>query len=151
MSTRSDTPSLLRRLAAIVYDTLLLIGVLFLATALALVMTIVWLGSERVIEHNPLVGNPLFSGYLVAISFLFFGWFWTHGGQTLGMKAWKMRVVDNDNRSLDWSDAGKRFAAAGLSWATLGLGFLWQYLDRDRLTWHDRLSGTRLMLTRPPK
>jgi uncharacterized RDD family membrane protein YckC len=38
-----------------------------------------------------------------------------------------------------------RFLAAIVSWLPFGLGFWWQLWDRDGLTWHDRLSSTRLV------
>jgi uncharacterized RDD family membrane protein YckC len=84
--------------------------------------------------------------YLFAAVFGFFGWFWTHGGQTLGMRAWRLRVVRDDGGPLGWPQAARRFAAAALSWAALGLGFLWCSIDPERRTWHDRLSGTHLVL-----
>ena len=126
-----------RRLAAIVYDTLLLIAVLFIATALVLTST----GGEAV--H---AGNPFFSTYLFMLSFFFFGWFWTHGGQTLGMRAWKIRVQQRNGTGISWGQAMLRFLAAIVSWLSLGLGFLWMLVDREKMTWHDRYSETVVVL-----
>ena len=91
-----------------------------------------------------------YQAYLLALSFLYFGWFWTHGGQTLGMRAWRLRlqVCAHAAGPVPWRRALARFLAAGLSWAALGLGFAWALWDRERLTWHDRLSGTMLVLER---
>jgi uncharacterized RDD family membrane protein YckC len=123
----------LRRFAAICYDSLLLIAVLFAATAIVL----------------PLNGGKAFSrdqlyypGYLLAVSFFFFGWFWTHGGQTLGMRAWKIRVLTFDRQPLTWKQALARFCAALLSWGICGLGFLWIVFSREKRAWHDSLSKT---------
>ena len=78
--------------------------------------------------------------YLVLVCFLFFGWFWTHGGQTLGMRAWRLQLRRIDGQNLAWSTAVVRFAGALLSWLALGLGFFWVVLDPQNRTWHDRLS-----------
>jgi len=141
MQTAASTPtgqpaSLLRRLGAICYDILLLFSILFIATALLLPLT----GGEAI--QN---GNPLFSTYLFFICFFFYGWFWTHGGQTLGMRAWKIRVQQRNGGDITWWQAMQRFLVAIVSWLALGLGFLWMLIDRDKMTWHDRYSETVLV------
>jgi uncharacterized RDD family membrane protein YckC len=127
-------PSLLKRLLAIIYDLLLLFGSLFFAALIALLLF-----GESASE------SPWFSLYLFLILFLFYGWFWTHGGQTLGMKAWKLRVCMPDGGAISWNKAFLRFLAACLSWGLLGAGYLWALFDPDKQTLHDRLSGTRLI------
>ena len=106
--------SLPRRLAAIVYDSLLLAGVLFGATALALGVVVAIIGGEAVKLHNPLAGNPFFSTYLLLVCFFFYGGFWIHGGQTLGMRAWRLRVQRGDGRGIGWWQALLRFLIGGL-------------------------------------
>lgn len=128
-------PGLIRRLAAIVYDSLLLFGVLILAAVPLLAIP----GGLRQAPTVRLAEQ----GYLLGVCFVYFGWFWTHGGQTLGMKSWRLRLVTASG-TVTWGQCARRFAAAALSWACAGLGFAWVLLDRDRLAWHDRLSGTRL-------
>jgi uncharacterized RDD family membrane protein YckC len=81
---------------------------------------------------------------------LFFTWFWVHGGQTLGMKAWRLRLVGPGGAAVGWRTALIRFAAGVLSALPAGLGLWWAALDRERRAWHDRLSGTRL-LHEPPE
>ena len=78
--------------------------------------------------------------YLILVCFLFFGWFWTHGGQTLGMRAWRLQLRRIDGQNLSWSTAVVRFTGALLSWLALGLGFFWVALDPQNRAWHDRLS-----------
>lgn len=126
-----------RRLAAIVYDTIVLIALLFFA---ALPPTLLY-GEGT---SGPLAVH-LMRIYLLAIAFAFFGGFWTHGGQTIGMRAWRIRVVGIDGKSIGWRAALGRFLAAMLSWAVVGAGFWWSLFDREGLTWHDRLSSTRLV------
>lgn len=124
---------LLRRLAAAFYDALLLFSVLFFGTVLIL---------PAYGGHAVPPGDPLYSAYLLGLAGVYFGWFWTHGGQTPGMKPWRMRLRDARGGGLGWGTALLRFAAAMLSWLPCGAGFLWSALDRRGLTWHDRLSGS---------
>lgn len=128
---------LLRRLAAILYDTLLLLAVLFLASLLILPLT----G-----EGGLRPGHPLITSYHFVITFLFFTWFWTHGGQTLGMRVWRIRIRSRTAAPITLWQCLLRFLAAIVSWGALGLGFLWSLVDREKLTWHDRFSLTELVV-----
>ncbi|MFO1371130.1 MAG: RDD family protein [Candidatus Competibacteraceae bacterium] len=105
---------LLRRLAAVVYDSLLLMAVLVGASALALSLAVGVLGSDAVVAHKPLAGNPFFSTYLLLVCFFFYGGFWVRGGQTLGMRAWRLRVQQRDGRGIGWWQALLRFLIASL-------------------------------------
>ena len=129
-----SAPGFFRRLAAQTYDLLLLIAVLFLATALLLPFT----AGMAVTDHHVLI----YRLYLVVVSFFFYGWFWTHGGQTLGLRAWKLTVLTQDKKTLNWSQALVRFVTASVSLSFFGLGYLWVLIDKDRLGWHDHLSKT---------
>jgi uncharacterized RDD family membrane protein YckC len=129
---------LVRRLMAIIYDVFLLIALLFVATAVVMVF------NKGAIERGqPLY--PLYLVYLLTISFVFFGWFWTHGGQTLGMKTWKMRLQQENGQTISWPLAFFRFIAAIISWAAAGLGFLWSLFHPARRTWHDIASRSYLV------
>lgn len=125
----------MRRLGAILYDTLLLGGVVFAATLVALPFN----GGSAFTA-----GQYGFSIYLLSVSFIFFGWFWTHGGQTLGMQTWKIRIYSDTGAPLTWKQSLVRFLASILSWATLGMGFLWVIASPTKRAWHDLLSGTRI-------
>lgn len=83
---------------------------------------------------------------LILITFLFFAGFWTHGGQTLGMRAWRLKLESVRGGPVSWKQAVGRFAAAIPSIGAAGLGFLWMLFDREHCALHDRLSGTRLVL-----
>jgi uncharacterized RDD family membrane protein YckC len=129
-----------RRLGALLYDSLVLAALWMLATALLLAL-IILTGGESIEQ-----GAPWFQLYLMIIAGGFFCGFWTHGGQTLGMRAWRAKLETDDGQAVNWSKAGIRFLAALLSIAPCGMGYLWALVDRDRLTWHDRISGTRVVL-----
>jgi uncharacterized RDD family membrane protein YckC len=128
-------PGFFRRLAATFYDLLLLIAVLFVATAILLPLN----GGEAFTRQQ-----FFFPVYLLLVSFLFYAWFWTHGGQTLGLRAWKIRVLTFDMKPISWKQALLRFIAAILSWGFFGLGFLWILIDKNQRSWHDHLSKTAL-------
>lgn len=142
---KTVTPGLPRRLMAIVYDGLLLVALLAIVS-LPFVMQV----GEQAINTSPWLLLVFRLIHLLTL-FLFFGWFWTHGGQTLGMRAWRLRAEKSDGTPMDWPSALKRFFAALLSWLALGLGYLWMLVDKDCLALHDRLSGTRLVLVEREK
>jgi uncharacterized RDD family membrane protein YckC len=126
---------LLRRLAAICYDLLLILA-LFMVLAFAVIL----LRTGDAVD----AGSGWFQLLLVLVWWFYFSWSWTHGGQTIGMLAWRMRLQQDDGNPVHWRAAGLRFLGAGLSMLALGLGFLWCLFDRDGLGWHDRLSRTEL-------
>ena len=70
---------------------------------------------------------------------------WRRGGQTLGMRPWRLRVVDPHGERPSWRALMLRYAVGTISLGLAGLGFWWAWIDRDRLTWHDRVSGTRMV------
>jgi uncharacterized RDD family membrane protein YckC len=147
--TLAKTPSLFRRIGALLYDSVLLLGVLMLAVLLAVVPYGLLTGASP--DESPISGF-LMQVYLLAVICGFYVFFWTHGGQTLGMRAWRFRAIRDDGANLGIGDALRRFVWATLSLLPAGLGLLWCLFDRDGLAWHDRRSGSRLvMLKRPDK
>lgn len=132
--TAAESAGLLRRLAALFYDSLVVVALWLVAT-----VPFVWIANGA---PQGAFTRVAFQLYLLAIAFGFFGWFWVHGGQTLGMRAWRLKVVDDTGHTVTWARASRRFLAAILSLLCAGIGLLWVMHDRDRRAWHDRLSGT---------
>lgn len=132
---------MLRRIAAMAYDALLLFALLCLATALVLP-----LNHGRAITS----GNLPYTLYLLLCCYGYFSWQWTRGGQTLGMRAWRVRLVDAGGDPVGRRAAALRFGLALLSLLSLGAGFLWAFFDPGKLTFHDRFSHTRLVIVTPP-
>jgi uncharacterized RDD family membrane protein YckC len=130
-----------RRLVIAIYDGIVVVALLLLATVPP---TIAMVTLSDTAQEQSLVFRLGMTLYLLLVAFAFYGGFWTHGGQTLGMRAWRVRVVREDGGRLTWRDAAIRYAAAILSWLVVGAGFWWSLFDRDGRTWHDRLSGTEL-------
>ncbi len=124
-----------RYLAAVFYDLMLVIAAFFVATAALLPFT-----AGEAIESS--VMYPL---YLLGVSFAFYGWFWTHGGQTLGLRAWKLRVVNENQTDINWQQALIRFITACGSWLALGLGIFWCIWQKDKKTWQDLSSKSMII------
>ncbi|MBP7608705.1 MAG: RDD family protein [Steroidobacteraceae bacterium] len=133
---------LLRRFAAMVYDGLLVLAVLMIVTACFLPFT----GGEAVTwDRAPLLVLTYWAS-LVAAILAYFGLPWTQRGQTLGMTTWRLRVQRDDGFLLTWRDVTVRLGASILSWLPAGLGWVWALFDRDRRTWHDLLSRSRVVV-----
>jgi uncharacterized RDD family membrane protein YckC len=128
--------SLWRRLAALLYDSLLLLAIWFIATASLLPLT----GGEA-IDAN----NPFLTTYLLFISFFFYGWFWRHGGQTLGMRSWQLQLQNLREGRVSWLQCLLRVIVALPAGLLFGLGYVWMLFDKRKLTWHDRYSETRIV------
>lgn len=159
-----QSASLIRRLLAGFYDSLLVIALWFLGTTLLLPFT----GGEGIPAEHP--GYLL---YLIAITGLFFYWFWSRNGQTLGMQAWRIRIARPDGQTPGHSAILLRTvlllglilaALYGLTvlslasipdWLAIPLlipmavSMLWILIDPLACSLHDRLSGTRVV--RVPK
>jgi uncharacterized RDD family membrane protein YckC len=133
----------LRRFGAMFYDLLLVIALLFIVTALFLPFT----GGEAITPERSVVVERIYQAVLLCVVVVFFCLFWTWRGQTVGMLAWRLRVERSDGTLLTWRDALLRLGGACVSLAALGLGYFWIWIDRDRLAWHDRWSGTRVVVT----
>jgi uncharacterized RDD family membrane protein YckC len=129
----SEPATLARRLAALGYDLFVLAAVLFVFTFAVFLVR----GTPGVPS-----GTRWFQLALLAVAALFFCGFWTHGGQTVGMRAWRIRLVRQEGGPVGWSRALLRFFAAWVSGVPLGLGYWWSLFDPRRRCWHDRLSRT---------
>ena len=135
-TNQEQSVTLLRRLGAIFYDLFLLLAVIFVASFLPVILFNVKPGDAYFF---------LFQVYIFLISYLFYAWFWIRSGQTLGMRTWKVKVVTNDGSNLNWGNSLIRYLVAILSLLALGLGFFWSLWDKQKRTWHDIASGTRLI------
>lgn len=126
-----------RRFVAMLYESLLLLGILsvsFMLPHLALGMA--W---EIVLP------GPLLVIHVFLVIGVYFIWYWQHGGQTLAMQTWKLKLVSTDNSPPTLPQLCLRYL---LSWPSLllyGAGLIWALFDKDRQFLHDRLSGTRII------
>lgn len=136
-AVRTSRPaSLWRRLAAIVYDGCAVFGVCFVAAAVAVA-----------VRHGQAITAESwwFTAYLVLASYAYFAHSWRRG-RTLGMRSWKLRLVDAATGSnVSWRQTALRFVVALLSWLPAGMGYWRALWDREQRTWHDLVSATRLI------
>ena len=137
MSPDSTLAGLPRRLACLLYDGLLLVALLFAAT-------FVFIAVFGDATHAPRRYWLQACLYCVAAGYLL--WCWLHGGQTLAMQTWRIRVVDPITPALTLSRAMQRYLLASAGLIFFGAGFLWALFDREGQFLHDRLLGTRLVL-----
>ena len=132
-------PVISRRLASGLYDLLLLAALILVATFPFLAVfgdsTAGW--RRHVLQF-----------WVLTVAGAYFAWFWTHGGQTLPMKTWRLRLVRGDGAAVSLPRALHRYLLAALGFFAMGLGFLWALVDRDKQFLHDRLAGTALIDTR---
>lgn len=135
------TPGILRRLAALVYDSLLLLALLMVFTGLSLFLT----HGEAVTPQTAGVWEYVYRAGLSLVIAAYFVGNWMHSGQTLGMRAWHIRVVDERGGRLTAGPACLRFILAVAAWLPAGLGVWWMYVDPQHLALHDRLAKTRLL------
>ncbi len=131
-------PGLGRRIACMAYESLLLIGVL--SVGFMLPQIILGIGFNLLLPGWVLLGNVFM---VVGCYFL---WYWHHGGQTLAMQTWKVKISTPSGAKPSLPRLALRYA---LSWPSLiyfGVGIFWSLIDKDRQFLHDRLAGTRLIL-----
>ena len=169
MSTVSY-PSLLKRLLAALYDSFLILATLFIAIALTLPFT-----KGEVAAEN----NIFMSFYLLIVIYIFYGWFWTHGGQTLGMRVWKQKLTQLDGSTVNWQqtfirlltglpawllflvglllwsfpdkiELAETFASVP-KWLFAIIGFIWVLLDNRNNNWRDKISGTHVIVVSDEK
>ena len=163
MTTSNATIGFWRRVVSLIYESLLLLAIWFIASFIF-----------HLVFRDPtaVYFRPLFQFYLLVVTGYYFTWFWTRGGQTLAMQTWKMRVITVDGYRLKMRQAMARYLLAvsgtlfpgvasaifffwvsggnmalGVAGGILfsGLGFLWAFFDRDHQYLHDRLAGTQIV------
>jgi uncharacterized RDD family membrane protein YckC len=135
--SRTAAPAnLALRLLAALYDALPMLALWFVATMLALALTGGALDVQR-LPHKILV-----QVLVLAVTAAYFVISWRRGGQTIGMRAWRLRIVSSDGKPLGMRQALVRFGVSLLSLAAAGLGFWWALFDAHNRTWHDIAAGT---------
>jgi uncharacterized RDD family membrane protein YckC len=148
MSEKNYLPaSLWRRLAAMVYDFLLIVAVSFLYYAIAIGVNVLFNGV-------PEQGKPVdwghfkflvFTGWILTIAG-FFCFFWTRSGQTLGMKTWNLKIVNQHNQYPNYQQSFLRCVIASFSLLFFGIGYWWIFFNPEHQTLHDKLTHTKTFL-----
>jgi uncharacterized RDD family membrane protein YckC len=169
-SNASAPAGLLRRLAALTYDLLLVIALGFIVTFAMLPLT----GGEAILTETQRYLGHAYHALLAIVVFAYFGLSWTRSGQTLGMRAWRIRLESRDGTPVNWLDALVRcLLGAGLAWlasagawqlarpgtalgtlgaaalvAPLALNYLWVFVDAEGRSLQDLAGAVRVLRVR---
>jgi uncharacterized RDD family membrane protein YckC len=143
--SQTDFAPVWRRLAAVFYDLLVLVAIWMFAAALVLLA----FGGNVDVAHQPTLYHLVLQTVLFALSALYFTISWSKGGQTIGMRAWRVRLVDAEGNCPDARRSLVRFLLALVSLLGAGFGFVWCLFDSERRAWHDLRAGTRMIEFRP--
>lgn len=130
-----------RRLASMLYESLLLLGVLsvaFMLPHLALGMA-----------YGVVLPGPALVLHVFLVLGAYFVWYWRHGGQTLAMQTWRLKIVDRSGATPELRQLLLRYLLAWPSLLFYGAGLFWALFDRERQFLHDRLAGTRIICVPP--
>jgi uncharacterized RDD family membrane protein YckC len=132
------TPGMARRLACMLYESLVVFAVLLIGFLLPQIV----LNAFGVV-----VSGKLLWLHTLALLMIYFVWFWLNGGQTLPMKTWRLVLIGDDGRRLRPLQAVLRYLLAWPSVLLCGIGIFWAFFDKDRQFLHDRIAGTRIAYT----
>lgn len=132
------TPGMARRLACMLYESLVVFAVLLIGFLLPQIV---------LSAFGVVVSGKLLWLHTLALLMFYFVWFWLNGGQTLPMKTWKLVLIGADGRRLRPLQAVLRYLVAWPSILLCGIGIFWAFFDKDRQFLHDRIAGTRIVYT----
>ena len=127
--------NLKRRFMSIIYDSLLILSIMVIGT-----LPFIAIRYGEAVESN----SNYYQFTLFMIIYFFLVGFWSISGRTLGMQSWGLRLETLDGHRPNIIQCSIRFFAAIVSWLPFGLGFWWQLFDKQNLTWHDRISKTKI-------
>ena len=136
MNNKSYIVFPLKRIASTIYDLFLLLGVWFLVGSIALGVKYLFVG--EVTSLNPNFGMAL----VILSAWSFYGYFWTHGGKTLGMAVWKFEIYSLDNNKINLKQISVRFFFNLMTFLLAGLPLIMMYFSKKNLSISDSLSGT---------
>jgi len=137
----------LRRIGAILYDILLLAAVIMVATAIALLAVALiaatpFYSIPAEADHaSVLNGNPWYFLWMVSVILWFYVWFWVRGGQTLGMRTWRMRIQNSDGTPITPKQGFIR-----CFFSFLGLGNFLVIVRKDNLALQDLIAGCEVVI-----
>ena len=111
----------------------------------ALIIIAIWIFT--IVLLVTVIGDAVVGAWVQSLLFIelfaFFTFFWIRRGQTIGMRAWRLRMESEEPFTL--KKALFRFCGALASFATLGLGYFWIWFEKDRRSWSDIVSGSYIV------
>lgn len=136
--TSPAPPAFIRRALSGVYDFLLVAGLLMLAG-------FVFVPMGKALGFNAHDEQWFTRAWALMVISSYYLWFWTHGGQTLPMKTWRLRLCKQDGSSIELDRALLRLILVAAGWGLGGAHFIWAFFDRDKQFLHDRILGTQII------
>lgn len=133
-----------KRIAAMVYDGLILLAIAFVYGWAVLIIKYKFLDIPLPENGRAELGVTPSLG-LIVVLVGFYCFFWRFAGQTLGMRAWRLRVINQNGQSPNWTECLLRCVTALMSLAIFGLGYFWSLIDKNNMTLHDHLSKTQVV------
>jgi uncharacterized RDD family membrane protein YckC len=137
--------SMKRRLAALVYDFFLILGIWVFTLSILVAVNADPTPTDASIPEQQAIPSHWLQLICYTEALVFSIYFWMFKGQTLGMQVWKIRVVNQDNEILGFRASILRFVAATISILPLGIGFVWMFFTKGQLALHDLLSKTHII------
>ena len=144
MIENKQSVSIFPRLAAGIYDALLMLGVWFTVGSLGLIIQYFFTGK---------IGSwPSWLGLSLVIfsTWSYFIFFWLYGGKTLGMSSWKIKVVNHDEKNLSVLQLSVKFMINILTFALCGIPLIFIFFHKDKMSFSDYLSQTRIIKNLDP-
>ena len=139
MEPTNKKVSLLRIVAATIYDSLLMLGVWFLVGSLALGIKFFFTG--EVSSLNPIAGMSL----VILSTWLYFAMFWIYGGKTLGMSSWKLRIISQNGNQISIVQTVIRFLSNIFTISLAGIPLFLRQINKDNRSLSDLLSKTSII------
>ena len=118
------------------YDSLVLLALLMVAAAIALPFGDV---------NKAALKDFWYTLWLLAVCFAYLGGCWRYGGMTMGMRAWRIRLVSSNDQAVSWARCLLRFLVGLVSLGVVGLGIFWALADSRNRGWHDLAARTLLI------
>lgn len=137
---------LIKRLLAMIYDALVLLAISMVYGGLATLFLGLVFGTEEASDYRPMHDSIIFGLGWLASLIGFYWYFWYAAGQTVGMRAWRLKLISADGEKLRHRQCLSRVFSAPFSLIILGLGYLWSLFDRRGRCLHDVISRTDVVV-----
>lgn len=129
-----------RRMGALLYDILCITALILLVGVAFFILN----GAEEITAEDAVLRQAM-RVCVVLTPVIYYLFFWLRDAHTTGMRAWRLRVQQQDGSPISANKAILRLCLAVISWIPLGLGYWWIFVSPTRLAWHDHLSGTEII------
>lgn len=143
-----------RRLLAMVYDSFLLLAILLITSGIYTIITVILTNdfsthpnidtNDVIHDLQPVELGWFFFPFLIFVYVSFFCYFWIKTGQTLGMAAWKIKLISSDENQITLYKCLLRIFFAIISFTCFGLGYICLLFGAKK-TWHDKITGTEVI------